>query len=305
MIFYVGHDAYMVPKVKFNTLHEAIVHGGNILLTWITDRKNKSYTSNEKFALTIDSWYRFVQLTLYQDGKRYSVIDPCGLQLNEFESLFVYFHNYQLSKEFDSTHFEQLVLIHGQFFVDMWRSNKSTPQNALTPAMVYLINTNSFYDPQIYQHADTLEIVARLVYKYHSRCVGKYHWINSRNWSGSLIMNKMISAIHNPIAERNAVYGFKAFVLEENGNLRCRNFTFNTTEVNVESFVYPCIGGFHFCSDIEHVYEYYDLNSPNIVLYQVKAWGVVMQVGNKTVCNHLQILNRVMLNGEPYNVSNR
>lgn len=92
---------------------------------------------------------------------------------------------------------------------------------------------------------------------------------------------------------KNAVYGFKAFEVDVNGNIYCRDKGYYPGKVNFQSgAVSPCSNGIHFCMELENVKNYYDLNSQRVIVYPVAAVGKVVTSGDKSVTNGLYIFEK-------------
>lgn len=99
---------------------------------------------------------------------------------------------------------------------------------------------------------------------------------------------------------KNAVYGFKAFEIDENG-IFCREKRYYPGKVNYQDGpVSPCCNGIHFCKSIFDVRNYYDIGSKKVVIYPVAAVGKVVTSGDKSVTNGLYIFNEPLADDVKY-----
>lgn len=173
--------------------------------------------------------------------------------------------------------------------------------------VINLIQRTDQYDYRLYENmnGDGLPFGKNLVTQIRQRIYYKNkvrqnkHWVDYQvnkdrlydTFQGDTkLRTAFIKAIDNLIPESEAIYGYKAFY-KRNGQLNCLNYNFDLTGINQESFVLPCASGFHFCPDRRDIINYYDVSSPDVEVYQVKGWGVVIEDGDKIVCSHLQILD--------------
>lgn len=100
---------------------------------------------------------------------------------------------------------------------------------------------------------------------------------------------------------KNAVYGFKAFELDVNGSIYCRDKRYYPGKVNYQSGpIEPCCNGIHFCQSIFDVRNYYDFGSEKVIIYPVAAVGKVVTSGDKSVTNGLYIFDKPLTDDIKY-----
>lgn len=123
------------------------------------------------------------------------------------------------------------------------------------------------------------------------------HLKNTKHWVSKFIHKHSIQSIPNYqlIDKDSYIEGYKAFECDpKTGLLSCRDYKFKLDKPNIISgFIQPCSRGFHFCKNKRNVWMFYHVPNKNIVLHKIRAWGVVVDEGNKTVCSHIQIMEKV------------
>lgn len=88
--------------------------------------------------------------------------------------------------------------------------------------------------------------------------------------------------------------GFKAFDVNEEGKMVCRDFVYEEGKTYThDREMKPCSSGFHFCKNPFDVLNHYNIidNNGNIrsSFAEVKAYGEVMEEGNKCCCSKIKI----------------
>lgn len=88
-----------------------------------------------------------------------------------------------------------------------------------------------------------------------------------------------------------SVKGYKATKF----NMMCRfvKFELGKTYKN-EGVVSPCFNGFHFCENLEDVFDYYPEN--NCMIFEVIGSGNIVKHGNKTVCSEIKFIRHIDMN---------
>jgi hypothetical protein len=88
------------------------------------------------------------------------------------------------------------------------------------------------------------------------------------------------------------VMGYKCF----NKDFTCNNFKFKVGKTFThEGTIALCKEGFHFCKEIQHVFNYYQFDSNNHVCL-VEASGEVVHGDDKSVCSKIKIVKELSWN---------
>lgn len=202
--------------------------------------------------------------------------------------------------------YSDLLEKYDHFFVDYVLDFCSLQHSIITQGLIHLISKTDKFDLQLIEANVDVELNRRIFYKHFVRPNNDENkkWLNERassilisstpNIKQALMVSSFIKAVQQPINECDAVYGFKAFYLIDD-KLKCRDYHFDRNNPNIiTDFVYPCNSGFHFCLNSADLNDYYYVyQESQIVVCKVKAWGTVINDGNKTVCSHLQIVETI------------
>jgi hypothetical protein len=80
--------------------------------------------------------------------------------------------------------------------------------------------------------------------------------------------------------------GYKASI-----NSKCRDIVYEVGKTyTFNGDVKACISGFHYCKNIDSVFNYYDYDRNNTVIFELEDLGTVsLDDGNKTVTNKMKI----------------
>lgn len=228
------------------------------------------------------------------------VIDPTNLVLNQYSAWWLLYNNVRMGcKQW----LDLIVLPFGKSLID-YMIGVQLIDYVMRIALHYLIEKTDDFDLRLFTLNNLFYSVNRHIYqKHHTRNPASNHsWLENVTKLASDYDFKTLLpdlqqfryAVMHPKSEEQALYGFKAFEIQSNGELYCRNYNFTVGNTHYkDKYVFPCDRGFHFCLDITQITHYYDISKDNVVVYKVKAWGVVITSGNKSVCNHLQLLEPV------------
>lgn len=99
------------------------------------------------------------------------------------------------------------------------------------------------------------------------------------------------------IEENNPLIGYKGFKQLPDGSVKCRNQVYKVGETYVlseEPII--CSRGFHFCRELEQVFEFYSDSEPQHVYYTVAGWGNAEEEHNKIATDHIKLLKRISEN---------
>jgi hypothetical protein len=106
------------------------------------------------------------------------------------------------------------------------------------------------------------------------------------------------------IKKENPVKGYKAFDINKNGQLVCRDMIYKEGKDNVNTtndIVEICKGGLHFCQKLYNVFGYYNFSEKNLknkdrVICEVEGWGssdVEDYNINKIAVKNLRVIRRL------------
>ena len=85
------------------------------------------------------------------------------------------------------------------------------------------------------------------------------------------------------------VKGFKCF----NSDFTCQNYQFKMGKTyKHEGTISLCKEGFHFCKEIQHVFNYYGFDSKNHVC-EIEASGEILHGDDKSVCSQIKVIREL------------
>lgn len=293
MSFSIQHFSVNNENLEFDDLQQAVDHCGKIV--------QQVLVSNDYLA-----YYTLL-------GYHFPIIIGCNLsyhnQLSDIKfnqySMLWYFNQYTPYEIMQHNGILPSTLQYAEFFMDQINVKGIQMYSKLKIWVKYCITNSDQYDELLLTKCGQIyDLQKQLYYKYAIRKEFP-SWMDSfkvlrdmkknSNGSGDAIDCQLfVQAINNPVDEANAIHGFKAF-RRVNGELKCLHYVFDQYAPNIETYVFPCESGFHFCKNKFDVEYHYNLDDPEVELYRVKAWGVVIDKTSKTVCSHLQILDQVSL----------
>ena len=96
------------------------------------------------------------------------------------------------------------------------------------------------------------------------------------------------------ISKENAIIGFKGFGLNGKGNLQCLNQEYEVGKeyIIVDNDIKICKKGFHFCRDLQQVFNHYSNDGAN-VFHEVKGWGKYEEQDDKIAVSHIEIGKKI------------
>lgn len=84
--------------------------------------------------------------------------------------------------------------------------------------------------------------------------------------------------------------GYKGFKKLDNGKLECRTMQYEIgMTYKTESEVKPCYSGFHFCKNLQDVFNYYPRHVNN-AFGVIESSGKIIDEGNKSCCSEIKII---------------
>lgn len=75
---------------------------------------------------------------------------------------------------------------------------------------------------------------------------------------------------------------------------KCKNITYKFRKTyTFNGNLVMCQQGFHFCKELEHVFDYYELTEESIKVYKIEVLGKVINRENKAVTDKFRLIKKV------------
>ena len=89
--------------------------------------------------------------------------------------------------------------------------------------------------------------------------------------------------------------GYKASI-----NRKCKDLTYEVGKTyTFNGKIEPCSTGFHYCKEIDDIFDYYVYDRNNTVIFEIQDLGTSINEDNKTVTNKIKIIS--IVNPNKYN----